>query len=177
MSASLNEKGISQTIREGFRDESAASSRDEALERSLRTAWDAKLVEYDIKRFPFDQWILGRIRNAGYALDDLTELHNVVPEADTYKLTKQLCGDTNLPEFRRMLNNFVREVVVPKGDLKTPVGVQRYLNVRVMLPNRPETIFPFHTGLLYGHGMASRSLWMPHTDVSAPENYTASIPI
>jgi hypothetical protein len=101
-------------------------------------------------------------------------LHNVVPEADTYKLTKQLCADTNLPEFRRMLNSFVREVVVPKGDLKTPVGVQRYLNVRVMLPNRPETIFPFHTGLLYGHGMASRSLWMPFTDVSAPENYTAS---
>ena len=177
MSASLNEKGTSEAIREGFRVESDSSSRDEALERSLRTAWDAKLVEYDIKRFPFDQWILGRIRNAGYALDDLTELHNVVPEADTYKLTKQLCGDTNLPEFRRMLNSFVREVVVPKGDLKTPVGVQRYLNVRVMLPNRPETIFPFHTGLLYGHGMASRSLWMPLTDVSAPENYTASMQI
>jgi sporadic carbohydrate cluster protein (TIGR04323 family) len=30
---------------------------------------------------------------------------------------------------------------------------------------------------LYGHGMASRSLWMPLTDVSAPENYTASMQI
>jgi sporadic carbohydrate cluster protein (TIGR04323 family) len=126
---------------------------------------------------PFDRWILDRIRTAGYPLDDLTELHSVVPEGEVYKLTKQLCGDTNLPEFRRMLNRFVREVVVVKGDLKPPVGVQRFLNVRVMLPNHPEAIFPFHTGLLYGHGIASRSLWLPLTDVSAPENYTASMQI
>jgi sporadic carbohydrate cluster protein (TIGR04323 family) len=46
-----------------------------------------------------------------------------------------------------------------------------------MQPDRPEAIFPFHTGLLYGHGTASRSLWMPLTDVSAEENYTASMQI
>jgi sporadic carbohydrate cluster protein (TIGR04323 family) len=177
MSTTMTENEIPGTAGKCVEQGDASSHHDEALEQSLRTAWDAKLVEYDRNRFPFDRWILSRIRTAGYELTDLTEIHREIPLGDVYKLTKQLCADTNLPEFRRMLNRFVREVVVVKGDLKMPVGVQRYLNVRVMLPNRPETIFPFHTGLLYGHGIASRSLWMPLTDVSAPENYTASMQI
>ncbi len=150
---------------------------EDSLEKSLSTKWDAQLVDYDIEAYPFDKWILGRIQVMGYPLDDLSNLHNVVPDGEAYKVSKQLCADTNLPEFRNMLNKFVREVVVPKGDLETPVAVQRFLNVRIMLPNKPESIFPFHTGLLYGHGIASRSLWMPLTDVSAPESYTASMQI
>lgn len=177
MSASISGDDSRLTTGKSTQPADAESGRDAALEQSLLTAWDAKLVEYDCVRFPFDRWILSRIRAAGYELGDLTDLHNVVPEGDVYKLTKQLCGDTNLPEFRRMLNRFVREVVVVKGELQMPVGVQRFLNVRVMLPDRPEAIFPFHTGLLYGHGIASRSLWLPLTDVSAPENYTASMQI
>jgi len=155
----------------------ALSKREQELEKSLLDTWDAKLVEYDRERFPFNRWILDRIRANGYPLDDLTNLHKVVPASEVYKLTKQLCADTNLPDFRRMLNRFVREVIVLKGKLKPPVGVQRFLNVRIMQPDRPEAIFPFHTGLLYGHGMASRSIWMTLTDVSAPEDYTASMQI
>jgi sporadic carbohydrate cluster protein (TIGR04323 family) len=71
----------------------------------------------------------------------------------------------------------VRQVVVPKGKLRQPVAVQRYMNVRIMLPNTPELYFPLHTGLLYGHGIASRSLWMPFVDVTADEDRTRSMQI
>jgi sporadic carbohydrate cluster protein (TIGR04323 family) len=57
------------------------------------------------------------------------------------------------------------------------VAVQRFLNVRILLPNRPQGVFPFHTGLLYGHGPASRSLWMPLTDVSRDADRNASMQI
>jgi sporadic carbohydrate cluster protein (TIGR04323 family) len=76
-----------------------------------------------------------------------------------------------------MLNSFVRQVVVPKGKLRQPVAVQRYMNVRIMLPSTPELYFPLHTGLLYGHGIASRSLWMPFVDVTADEDITRSMQI
>jgi sporadic carbohydrate cluster protein (TIGR04323 family) len=76
-----------------------------------------------------------------------------------------------------MLNRFVREVVVPKGRLRLPVAVQRFMNVRIMLPTTPELFFPFHTGLLYGHGIASRSLWMPFADVTADEDKSRSMQI
>jgi sporadic carbohydrate cluster protein (TIGR04323 family) len=76
-----------------------------------------------------------------------------------------------------MLNRFVREVVVRKGRLRLPVAVQRFMNVRIMLPTTPELFFPFHTGLLYGHGIASRSLWMPFVDVTADEDKSRSMQI
>src|SRR5262249_51931162 len=151
------------------------SAEAERLERSLTSTWDARIVNYDNSKFPFSEWIRNRINLMGYKVDDLRYLHKVIPDANVYKVSKQLCADTNLPEFRRMLNQFVREFVVPEGELQLPVGVQRFVNVRIMLPNKPESIFPFHTGLLYGHGIASRSLWMPLTDVSADEDYTASM--
>jgi sporadic carbohydrate cluster protein (TIGR04323 family) len=37
--------------------------------------------------------------------------------------------------------------------------------------------FPFHTGLLYGHGIASRSIWMPFVDVTADEDRSRSMQI
>jgi sporadic carbohydrate cluster protein (TIGR04323 family) len=150
---------------------------DAALEESLTTTWDAKVYSWDNSRYPFNEWILSRIRGMGYKLDDLSYLHEAVPLNETYKVTKQLCADTNLPEFRRMLNRFVREVIVPQGRLQLPVAVQRFMNVRIMLPTTPELFFPFHTGLLYGHGIASRSIWMPFVDVTKDEDRSRSMQI
>jgi sporadic carbohydrate cluster protein (TIGR04323 family) len=76
-----------------------------------------------------------------------------------------------------MLNRFVRDVVIPKGKLRKPVAVQRFMNVRIMLPTTPDLFFPYHTGLLYGHGIASRSIWMPFVDVTADEDRSRSMQI
>jgi sporadic carbohydrate cluster protein (TIGR04323 family) len=154
-----------------------ANDVDAELERSLTHEWDAQIVDYPKEEFPFSEWILNRIREMGYPLTDLDTLHKVVPQPEVFKVTKQLCADTNLPEFRRLLNRFVREVVVPKGRLRTPVGVQRFMNVRIMLPTTPDLFFPYHTGLLYGHGIASRSIWLPFVDVTADEDRSRSMQI
>jgi sporadic carbohydrate cluster protein (TIGR04323 family) len=155
----------------------AANDIDAALEESLTTVWDAKVYSWDNSKYPFDEWILNRIRGMGYKLEDLSYLHEAVPLNETYRVTKQLCADTNLPEFRRMLNRFVREVIIPQGKLQLPVAVQRFMNVRIMLPTTPELFFPFHTGLLYGHGIASRSIWMPFCDVTKDEDRSRSMQI
>jgi len=154
-----------------------ANEIDAELERSLTHEWDAQVITYPNDRFPFNEWMRDRIRVMGYPVDDLSTFHEVVPGNETYRVTKQLCSDTNLPEFRRMLNSFVREVIIPKGKLRKPVAVQRFMNVRIMLPTTPELFFPLHTGLLYGHGVASRSIWMPFVDVTATEDKTRAMQI
>lgn len=153
------------------------AARARKLERSLATTWNAKVIEYDKVRFPFHEWIRERINVMGWAVEDLRELHTVIPSDQVYKVSKQLCSDTNLPEFRKMVHEFIRHEIAPQGELEWPIAVQRFFNVRIMLPNKPQSIFPFHTGLLYGHGPASRSLWMPLTDVTADESITASMQI
>jgi sporadic carbohydrate cluster protein (TIGR04323 family) len=154
-----------------------ANDIDAELERSLTTEWDAQIMTYPNERFPFNEWILNRVRMMGYKLDALDYLHEAVPQPEVFKVTKQLCADTNLPEFQRMVNRFVREIAIPQGKLRPPVAVQRYMNVRIMLPTTPDLFFPFHTGLLYGHGIASRSLWVPFVDVTADEDRSRSMQI
>ena len=154
-----------------------ANEVDVELERSLTTEWDAQIVNYPTNEFPFAEWILSRIQLMGYPLRDLDTLHEVVPQPEVFKVTKQLCADTNLPEFQMMVRRFVREVVIPKGKLRPPVAVQRFMNVRIMLPITPDLFFPYHTGLLYGHGIASRSIWMPFTDVTADEDRSRAMQI
>jgi sporadic carbohydrate cluster protein (TIGR04323 family) len=155
----------------------AANDIDAELEKSLTTIWDAKVYSWDNSKYPFNEWILNRIRGMGYKLDDLSYLHEAVPLNEVYTVTKQLCADTNHPEFRRMLNRFVREQVVTQGKLRLPVAVQRFMNVRIMLPTTPNLFYPYHTGLLYGHGIASRSIWMPFVDVTSDEDKSRSMQI
>src|SRR5258708_20970339 len=111
-----------------------ANDIDAELERSLTNEWDAKIMTYPNERFPFNEWILNRIRMMGFPVEDLSYFHEVVPQAETYRVTKQLCADTNLPEFRRLLNTFVRQPVVPNSKFRQRVAVHPYINVRSMLP-------------------------------------------
>src|SRR5216117_2482138 len=91
---------------------------DAELERSLTNEWDAKIMTYPNERFPFNEWIMNRIRMMGFPVEDRSYFHEVVPQAETDRVTKQLCADTNLPEFRRLRNAFGRHIVVPKGKLR-----------------------------------------------------------
>ncbi|HKX45624.1 MAG TPA: hypothetical protein VJP77_02905 [Planctomycetota bacterium] len=147
------------------------------LEASLRTTWNARVVPYDRERFPFAERIADEVRRLGHAIPALDRLHEVVPRERVYALSKELCAATHRPEFRRLVADFVRAEIVPRGELVAPIAVQRFLNVRIMLPDRPQAVFPFHTGLLYGHGPAARSLWLPLTDVTRPEDRSASLQI
>ena len=67
-----------------------ANDIDAALERSLTHEWDAQIMTYPNERFPFNEWIRERIRKMGYPVEDLSNFHEVVPQADTYRVTKQL---------------------------------------------------------------------------------------
>ena len=147
------------------------------MEASLLTTWNARVVDYDAVRFPFAELIRDEVRRLGYSIDALETLHEVVPRERVYVLSKQLCESTSRPEFRRVVNEFSREEIVPKGRLVPPIAVQRFLNVRIMLPDKPQGVFPFHTGLLYGHGRGSRSLWLALTDVTREEDRSASLQI
>lgn len=148
-----------------------------AMEESLQTTWNAQVVDYDARRFPFHEMIRDEVRRLGYPIDSLQTLHTVVPREKVYVLSKQLCEATHRPDFRRVIDEFSRNEIVPKGKLVPPIAVQRYPNVRIMVPDKPQGVFPFHTGLLYGHGPGSRSLWMPLTDVTRDEDRSASLQI
>lgn len=102
----------------------ARAELDRALERSLRGAWDGRVVAYDEARFPLASWVLERVRAHGWPVDDLTRIHEQVPLAAVYGLTKQLCADTREPGLRALVEDLVRDVIAAEGE---PVHLQRYM--------------------------------------------------
>lgn len=149
----------------------------QSLENSLLTTWNAQVLDYDTKQFSFDQWVLEKINSLGYNLDYLHNLHQVVPIEKSAELSRKLIKLTNMPDFRRMAYRFIKEVIIPKGNLDIEIALQRFFNIRILLPHQPQMIIPFHTGLWYGHGPGSRSIWMPLTDQTRDEDASASLQI
>ncbi|MFT7578837.1 MAG: sporadic carbohydrate cluster protein (TIGR04323 family) [Myxococcota bacterium] len=157
--------------------ETVAQDPDHALQESLQGPWNAQVATYDAALFPFATWALERVQAHGCAAEDLTDLHNHLDGPGLFRLTKALCNDTHEASFQRLLRRFSSDVIQAVGALEAPLAVQRFPNVRIMAPDRPQAVFPFHTGLQYGHGPASRSLWLPLTDVRAPSDASASMHI
>jgi sporadic carbohydrate cluster 2OG-Fe(II) oxygenase/sporadic carbohydrate cluster protein (TIGR04323 family) len=126
-------------------------------------AFDAGTLDYDRTKFRFAEWALARVREAGYPqVDDLSRLHEHVKFEDMPTLTKRLIREAGGPEFMRMAIDFVATYVKPMvGDVE--LAIQRYPNVRVVLPDRPDMILPFHQGIWVGNGMGIGTVWMPLT--------------
>ena len=156
--------------------ETTGSARRDALEASL-SQWDARVLAYDATRFDFAGRILAVAQRLRPDVRSLETIHEDLPDDAAYARAKDLCRATREPDFAEMVRRFVVDVLAPESGLQGTLAVQRFLNVRIMLPDQPQAVFPFHTGLLYGHGPASRSLWLPLTDVRAPESWTASLQI
>jgi hypothetical protein len=69
-----------------------ANDIDAELELSLTNEWDAKIMTYPNERFPFNEWIRDRIQMLGFPVEDLSYFHEVVPQSETYRVTKHLCA-------------------------------------------------------------------------------------
>ena len=125
---------------------------------------DNLIVTYDVGAFPFPTWVQDRISSAGYDATDLHLLHETVPLREVAPLQRRLIAETADPAFQSMAHSFVRSVVQPL--LKSELAIQRYFNVRIMLPDRPDMIIAFHNGTWYGHGLGETTIWMPLCEVA-----------
>ena len=124
--------------------------------------FDAQYHDYALDRYPFPAWTLQRVQAAGYDVDDLERLHEVLPAEDQPALTKRLIEAAGDPEFQDMLYGFIDEYVKPLiGGLE--VAVQRYPNIRIVRPARPDMVLPYHQGIWVGHGWGIGTLWLPMT--------------
>jgi sporadic carbohydrate cluster 2OG-Fe(II) oxygenase/sporadic carbohydrate cluster protein (TIGR04323 family) len=123
--------------------------------------FDAATMTFDLERYPFPRWALEQVRAAGYDLDDLSRLHEVVEPHDQPALTKRLIRMAGEPEFQELLHAFVHEYIEPL--LGAAPAIQRYPNVRVVRPKRPEMVLPYHQGRWVGHGWGEATIWLPLT--------------
>ena len=124
--------------------------------------FDAASHQYDETRYPFRQWVLERVKANGYPeVDDLAQIHNHVQEVDQPTLTKALIADTASPDFQEMIQSYVAEYIIPLTGNKP--AIQRFPNIRLVRPARPDMVLPYHQGIWFGHGWGEGTVWLPVT--------------
>lgn len=137
----------------------------EPLQNAARTppeaVWDVSILDYDTGRFPFRALAEGMIAEAGYPGVRLERLHEEVPDHEVMTLLKQLGKATREPAFQAVYRRFAAEVIQPLCGV--PIALQRYANVRALLPNQAAKRIPFHTDSWYGHSPDERNVWLPLT--------------
>lgn len=121
--------------------------------------FDVGTLEYDLERYPLDQWVLKRMQDRGYEIDDFSRLHEVLDVRDMPALTKGLIKETGTGEFRDMVVSLIDEYIRP--ILNTDLAIQRFPNIRIVLPARPDMILPFHQGIWVGNGLNIGTVWLP----------------
>jgi len=117
------------------------------------------IVQFDRQRHPFDIWLKHQLRECGWLVDDPQQLHQVLPAQSVQEIARSLTAATGRPPFRAMLRSFVREVLQPR--LPGLLALQRFVNIRIHPPDRPDLNVPFHTDAWYGHGPGERNVWLP----------------
>lgn len=121
--------------------------------------FDVGTLEYDLEQYPLDRWVLKRVQERGYEIDDIRRLHEVLKVQDLPALTKGLIKDTGAGEFRDMVVSLIEEYIRPM--VNSDLAIQRFANIRVVLPDRPDMILPFHQGMWVGNGLSIGTIWLP----------------
>lgn len=125
---------------------------------------DLEQIKYDVEEYPFIDWVKKKIDERGFDSTDLTKLHETIPYTEISALTKWMITETGQKDWRQIAHSFTRNILEPIFGRE--IAVQRFMNIRMLLPQRHEMIINFHTGLWYGHGMGTGTCWIPLTPVA-----------
>lgn len=126
--------------------------------------FDAKIYDYDLKRYSLSDIVLGCIKNYYPNVDDLSKLHEVVPSSKVGELVKFVGKDLADTEFYKIFDCLIQDYVIPL--VPTDIIVQKFGNIRITIPNQDKigTVLPFHQGRWVGNGLGLRTIWLPFTD-------------
>lgn len=136
---------------------------DRVVDKNNDVIVDLEQIRYDVEKYPFIGWVKKKIAERGFDSNDLTKLHETIPYTEVSGLTKWMISETGQKDWREIAHSFTHDILEPLFGGE--IAVQRFMNIRILLPKRHEMIINFHTGLWYGHGMGTGTCWVPLTPV------------
>lgn len=132
---------------------------------SFYEEFDNKTLEFNTTQFQFREWIENELKVLGLKFDKLENLHIDLDSKDCASVTKKIISETRKKSLRSIVLPFIKTNIHPLLD-HTDIALQRFFNFRILLPDQPLSIIPFHNGQLQGHGLGERTIWMPLTETN-----------
>jgi sporadic carbohydrate cluster protein (TIGR04323 family) len=122
--------------------------------------WENKTLNYDLKTYPWPDWVLETIQEIEPQVHDLARFHDVVPVERIVPVTTHVQQAFSRPEFMLRFDSFAEEYARPLIDHKRYM-IKRQATLNLVVPNQQRLgrLLPFHQGVWYSNGRGQRTIW------------------
>ena len=128
--------------------------------------WENKTLEYDITKYPWNDWVLEEIKKLFPRVEELDTIHEYIDEKEIFSLcvSIQQLFMYDLTWMKR-LSNFAKEYIPPLIDHQDFL-IKRNPTLNLVVPNQQSIgrRLPFHQGIFYDNGRDHGTIWMPLTE-------------
>lgn len=122
--------------------------------------WENKTLDYDLKKYPWPDWVLEVVQEIEPDVNDLARFHEVVPVERTVAVTAHVQRAFSRSEFMQRFDAFAEEYTRPLIDHKRYM-IKRQATLNLVVPDQQRLgrLLPFHQGVWYSNGRGQRTIW------------------
>ena len=131
----------------------------------LDPQWDNVSIDYDVKKYNWNEIFLGIAQELKPNITNLQDLHKHFELSELVDLRKHYERFTNSTQFSTMVDAFVEEYLVNKIPNEDYL-IQRTTGIRLVIPDQAKQgrLLNFHNGYWTGYDNYMYTAWIPITD-------------
>jgi sporadic carbohydrate cluster protein (TIGR04323 family) len=134
------------------------------IEECMIDNFQNKTLNYDLKKYPWHEWIKSTIQELHPEVNDLSRMHEAVSPEQARKVRKHVQKSFLGIHYQKAFEEFAKEYGEQLiGTTEYLIKRQPTLNLVVPDQAKKHRRLPFHQGIWYNNGTGMRTIWMPLT--------------
>ena len=123
-----------------------------------------KTLNYDLKKYPWHEWIKSTINEIFPNIDDLSKIHESLSAEQAVTVCDHVQKSFLSVDYQKKFDQFAEEYGESLIRTKDYL-IKRQPTLNLVLPNQESKHrrLPFHQGIWYNNGKGMRTIWMPLT--------------
>tara|TARA_R110000796_G_scaffold230004_1_gene347495 strand:+ start:71 stop:1153 length:1083 start_codon:yes stop_codon:yes gene_type:complete len=126
--------------------------------------WQNKTLDYDLKKYPWHEWILETIQQINPRVKDMTTINELITPEEAWEIQEFVQNSFKDVVYQKRFEDFAEEYSF-KLLGTTDYLIKRQPTLNLVVPNQValKRRLPFHQGKWYSNGTGMRTIWMPIT--------------
>lgn len=131
----------------------------------LDDKWENKTLDYNLKKYPWNTWVLSAIKEQFPSTTSLENIHENLKIEELHEVCIYVQDLFKTKLWMERLSSFANEYIPSLIENKDfLIKRQPTLNLVVPDQERIGRRLPFHQGIFYDNGRGQGTIWMPLTD-------------
>jgi sporadic carbohydrate cluster protein (TIGR04323 family) len=123
-----------------------------------------KTLEYDLVKYPWNDWILETIQKINPRVKDMTTINTLITPEEAWEIQEFVQESFKDITYQKRFEAFA-EQYGPQLLGTSDYLIKRQPTLNLVIPNQVslKRRLPFHQGIWYNNGTGMRTIWMPIT--------------